>query len=131
MSNKVRVFQVPVPSTEFLEDAVLCGNIIRYEYIKSTEHIKSGIRFFNLKATRTRSQGACTAWHIEEAYDTLIEIEESDWVQEILIDGSDVQARYGVKWSLKHFMIYLDGCGCMEAVCESWSALPEEAGGWT
>jgi len=32
-------------------------------------------------AYRFRTEGHCTAWHVEDAYDTLVEVERSDWVE--------------------------------------------------
>lgn len=129
--DKKPVFEVPVPSTELTTDAILCGNIIRYGYVRNGTELKSGIIFNNVRAKRTRSDEACTAWHIEGAYDTLVEVGESDWVEQIMRDTAERQLRFGETWTLHHYMIYLDGTGCIEVIADSWEELAEERGSWT
>jgi hypothetical protein len=131
MSNKKYLCELPVPSTDLVTDAILCGNVIRYSYLRDGIEWKGGLIFNNVKAKRTRSDDACTAWHIEEAYDTLVEIGNSPWVNEIMADTQDRQQRFGQTWSLHHYLIYLDGSGCIEVLSESWNELPEERGAWT
>lgn len=128
--DKKPLFEIPVPSTELTTDAILCGNTIRYGYFRNGAKLKSGIFFSNVKAKRTRSDEACTAWHIEGAYDTLVEVEESDWVEQIMQDTAERQRRFGETWLLHHYMIYLDGTGCIEVIADSWEELTEERGSW-
>ena len=68
---------------------------------------------------RTRTERCCTAWHIEGAYDTLVEVEGSSWVNEI---RADTQALWRDKWAMHHYMIYLDSI-CFEVIADSWEAL--------
>lgn len=131
MSNKMSLYELPVASTDLIADAILCGNVIRYSYLRDGVERRGGLIFNNVKAKRTRSDEACTAWHIEEAYDTLVEIEGSSWVNEIMADTQDRQQRFDETWSLHHYLIYLDGSGCIEVLSESWNELPEEHGAWT
>jgi len=131
MSKKNPLYEIQVPSTELVEDAVLCGNVIRYGYVRDGIALKGGITFSNVKAKRTRSDEACTAWHIEEVYDTLVEVQQSEWVDQIMEETRDRQQRFGQTWKLHHFMIYLDGSGCIEVIADSWCALGEEPGSWT
>ena len=51
-------------------------------------------------------------------YDSVCEIEESDWVAEL---RQDAVAEWRDHWVMRHFMIYLDGFGCLEVVAESAS----------
>jgi hypothetical protein len=88
---------------------------------------RSGIRFDKISATRTRSERCCNSWHIEGAYDALVEIDESAWLEEIQTDTQEMWRR---KWEMHHYMIYLDSAGCFEVIAASWEALPEEAGPW-
>lgn len=129
--DKKPVFEIPVPSTELSTDAILCGNTIRYGYVRNGAELKSGIVFNNVRAKRTRSDEACTAWHIEGTYDTLVEVGESDWVEQIMQDTAERQRRFDETWALYHYMIYLDGTGCIEVIADSWEELTEERGSWT
>lgn len=127
MSFKKPLHTVPVPSTDFVEPAYWDGKgispAIRFAYdIDGMEH-RSGIAFSRVAAMRERAERCCTAWHIESAYDTLVEVEGSSWVEEIRADTSE---RWRDKWEMHHYMIYLDSPGCFEVIAESWSALPEE-----
>ena len=127
MNSKKAVYQVPVPSTDFTTEAAFCGNVIRYGYRQQETVCKGGIRFGKVLATRTRAERCCTPWHIEGAYDTLLEVEGSPWVQEM---RSDTNEQWRGKWETHHYMIYLDSAGCFEVIAESWEALPEEPGTW-
>jgi hypothetical protein len=73
---------------------------------------------------RKRAERCCTAWNIEGAYDTLVEVEDSPWVVEM---RADTQERWRDHWAMHHYMIYLDGVGCFEVIADSWAALAEEA----
>src|SRR5579864_4322433 len=124
---KKPLYEVPVASTEFEGDATLCHDILRFQYYRGDVLHRSAILFKRVAATRTRAERCCTEWHIEGAYDTLVEVEDSSWVDEIRAD-TDEHWRY--KWEMHHYMIYVDSAGCFELIAESWEALPEEAGSW-
>ncbi len=128
MDRKKSLYQIPLPSTAFEGDANLCNNVLRYQYYRDGVLYRSGIRFNRKPASRTRAERCCTAWHVEGAYDTLVEIEGSAWVEEI---RADTQAMWRGKWEMHHYMIYLDSVGCFEAIAESWEVLPEESGTWS
>ncbi len=130
MNTKKAVYQTPVASTEFSAEATFCTNVIRFSYQIRGSHQRSGLRFRKVKMTRTRAESACTAWHIEGAYDTLVEIEGSTWAAELQRETAEWQMRMGERWMINHYMIYLDSVGCFEFLAESWDALPEESGNW-
>jgi hypothetical protein len=98
--------------------------------VKDDVEVKSGIVFNNVKAKRTRAQVACTPWHIEDAYDKLVEILDSEWIKEILLETKSRRERSGEEWELHHYLLYLDGSGCIEVVAGSWKVLKEEQGSW-
>ena len=127
---KIPLYEIPVPSTDLVTDAILCGNTIKYSYFKDGHELRSGISFKAMKAARHRSESACTAWHVEGAYDTLVKIDGSSWLKEIMTDSEDYQIRRDEKWNLNHFLIYLDG-NCFEVISEDWHVIPEEQGTWT
>ena len=131
MASKIRLYQPPMPSTDFLTDASLCpwGGFptLRFSYQHDGAAHRGGIRFKRVLATRTRSARCCTEWHIQEAYDTLVEVRDSSWVDEL---RADIPVRWRDEQEMHHYMIYLDSAGCFEVVAASWEALPEEAGSW-
>ena len=113
MNFKKPLYQVPVPSTEFEGGgAYLCGDTIRFEYYRDGILYRSGIRFHRVPAARTRAERCCKSWHIE-AYDTLVEVEKSSWVEEIRAETSE---RWRNEWETHHYMIYLDSSGCFEII---------------
>jgi hypothetical protein len=129
MGSKKPLYTVPAPSTVFEDGgAYFCNGTIRYEYYRGDSLYRSGIGFYRAPAMRNRSEECCTAWHIEGAYDTLVEVEGSSWLEEITA-AIPVQLRDRYK-PLHHFMIYLDGSGCIEVIAEAWELLPEEIGSW-
>jgi hypothetical protein len=127
MIFKKPLYQIPVPSTEFGGDAYLHGDSIRYEYYRDGILYRSGIRFQRVPATRTRAERCCKLWHSEDAYDTLVEVEGSQWLDEIRADTAE---RWRNEWETHHYMIYLDSAGCFEFIAASWEVLPEEQGSW-
>src|SRR5437879_5263611 len=105
MELKKPLLQLPVPSTEFEGSTNLCNGGIRSQYRRSGILYRSGIEFTRIAATRTWAERCCTAWHIETAYDTLVQIENSDWVEEVRANTSE---QWRNEWQMHHYMIYLD-----------------------
>jgi hypothetical protein len=122
MSLKTPLCEVPVPSTGFTTEAYYDGQAeaIRFSYEKEGAPFQSGIKFSRVAAYRERAERCCTAWHIEEAYDTLVEVEGSPWVDEI---REDTQELWRDTWAMHHYMIYLDSTGCLEVIAESWTTI--------
>jgi hypothetical protein len=128
MSKLVPIYQIPVPSTGLGGGGPhWCFDAIRYEYSRDGTRFRSGIRFENHRALRTRAESSCTIWHIDSAYDTLTEVQESPWVTEIY---NDTSAQWRDHWTMRHYIIYLDGSGSFEVIAESWEIIPEERGSW-
>jgi len=127
MSFKKPLHTIPVPSTDFAIEAYFDGHgstpSIRFGYNKDGVIYQSGIKFSKVAAVRTRAERCCAAWHIEGAYDTLVEVEGSSWLAEI---RDDTQELWRNNWQMHHYLIYLDSVGCFEVIAESWAALPEE-----
>jgi len=128
---KIPLYQPPVPSTDFSTDASLCLEgafpTIRFSYCRGKDAKRSGIRFTRVLATRTRSERCCTEWHIQGAYDTLVEVPDSSWVDDL---RADIPVRWRDEQEMHHYMIYLDSVGCFEVVAAAWEVVPEEAGSW-
>jgi hypothetical protein len=118
---------LPVPSTSFTSDACFehpgGEAVLRFEYLREGERFRGGIRFEKVRAYCFRSEGHCTAWHVEGAYDTLVEVTPSDWVAELL--QAEPAETWG-RWEVHHFMIFVDSAGCYEVAAQEWSWLAEE-----
>lgn len=127
MNTKKPLHTVPVASTDFVTEAYWDGKgmspAIRFSYKKDDAEYRTGIAFSRVLAFRKRAERCCKAWHIEGAYDTLVEVEDSSWVEEMRADTNE---HWRNKWAMHHYMIYLDSVGCFEAIAESWRALPDE-----
>lgn len=123
MSSKRPLYQVPVPSTSFVSEAYFEGQgitpKIRFGYRRDGKDCMGEIRFTRVLAVRTRAERCCTAWHIDGAYDTLVEVDDSAWVEEMRADTAE---QWRDKWQMHHYMIYLDSAGCFEIIGESWAA---------
>jgi hypothetical protein len=119
------LYEFPVPSTEMGD--VQCstgGGSLRlsFDYERDDgEEVRGGLAFHRRRAFRHRAESHCTSWHIA-AYDKVTEIEDSDWVAELLAATSE--DRRGM-FEMHHYVVYFDSSGCYEVVAQSWEALPE------
>jgi hypothetical protein len=125
--RKVPLGVLPVPSTSFTSDAALeapGGEVnLRFEYRRGGGRYRSGVHFEKVRAYRFRAESHCTAWHVDGAYDTVAEVEDSDLVAELM--AAEPAETWG-SWEMHHFMLYVDSAGCFEVVAASWSLLPEQ-----
>ena len=60
---------------------------------------------------------------MEGVYDTIAEVEQSDWISELF--AAEPPETWG-SWEMHHFMLYVDSAGCYEVAAASWSMAPEE-----
>ena len=88
ISEKKQLYELILPSTEFVPDPVMIRNTIRFEYSRDDIRYRGGIRFPKMAAIMRRAERCATAWHIEEAYDTLVQIEGSSWAEQVRADTS-------------------------------------------
>lgn len=127
LSEKVALATLPVPSTSFLSDATFehpgGEALLRFEFERDGVAYRGGLRFEKVRAYRFRAEGHCTSWHVKDVYDTLAEVQDSDWVGELL--AAEPAETWG-RWEIRHFMIYVDSVGCFEIGAASWSWLEEE-----
>jgi hypothetical protein len=118
---------LPVPSTELLSDPTFSdpgGQAeLRYEFSRDGVTVRGGIRFEKVRAYKFRAEGHCTSWHVQGAYDTLVEVTPSDWAAELL--SAEPTVTWG-RWEIHHFLVFLDGAGAYEVAAARWSWLPEE-----
>jgi hypothetical protein len=114
------------PPSAYTEDVVFThpgGDAeLRCTYERDGAMVAGGLRFKRVRAYRFRAEGHCTPWHIEGAYDTLVEVEQSEWVGELL--AAEPSETWG-QWKIRHFLIYLDGAGAYEVAAEDVEWLPE------
>ena len=130
MSKFIPHFELPVPSTESIHDARLnqFGKVVilRFDYYRDSKAKRSGIRFGEVMALKTRGERACTSWHIRP-YDKLTEVVDSEWAQQMMVE---LPSQYRSSFEHRHFMIYLDSSGCFEVLAKDFEVLPEEDGEW-
>jgi hypothetical protein len=123
VDRKSPVFEIPVPSTEIsgpvrFED-LGSSTRISFDYPGGSEMRGCTLVFTRVRAYRHRAEVHCTKWHIENAYDTLVEVVPSSWAQEIV---RDTAAGWEREWQLRHFMIYFDSAGSYEILADSWDS---------
>ena len=98
---------------------------ISFDYDRDGKTFIAGYRFSKVRAVRYRAELYLTEWHIEHAYDALVEVLDSEWISE-LRDAAPADLRD--TWERHHYMLTLDSFGSIEVVAASWSAIPETPG---
>lgn len=126
--NPAGVKRVIGPLPPYTEGVVLThpgGDAeLRCTYERDGALCTGGLRFRRVRAFRFRAEGHCTAWHIEDAYDTLVEIDDSGWVAELVAaQPSDMRDL----WRMRHFLIYVDDAGAYELAAEEVEWFGEES----
>ncbi|MDY0093178.1 MAG: hypothetical protein RBT80_10825 [Candidatus Vecturithrix sp.] len=119
------------PSTSIITgvNLIFPGDILelRFDYEKDGMIYRSGIQFTKVRAHHHVAEIYCPAWKIECSYDTVVEILDSPWADELKKLASENQRD---AWVLHHYMIYFDSDGCFEVIAAAWDILPEEKGPW-
>jgi hypothetical protein len=123
--RKVPLGTMSVTSTELAVEPVLTdagGDVlVRWEFDRDDRRYAAGVRFPTARAYRVRSDSQCTAWHMDETYDTVVEVEDSSWVAELRA----VDPAAAAYFTMRHFMLYIDERGCYEVVAADWEMLPD------
>lgn len=128
MSTKIPLAELSVPPSGFTPAGVEAiargsGLVLSYEVDRDAARFRGGLRFEKVRAYRWRAESHCTGWHVEGVYDTLAEVENSEWVAELtMVEPEDARGF----WVMHHFMLYVDDDGCYEVAAESWEMLSEE-----
>jgi hypothetical protein len=99
---------------------------LKCTYERNGSMFVGGLRFAGVRAYRFLAEGHCTAWHVDGAYDTLVEVIPSDWVAELM--AAESSETWG-GWEIRHFLIFVDGSGAYEVAAQTCEWLPEEAAG--
>ena len=122
MMQKHKIFELPFPSTACTDSPRLHQNtdlLLPMEFDDNGVTRSACLRFVKTRAFRFRAEIHChssSLWHIEDVYDTVCEVQGSDWVQEL---RSDSVPAWRDRWVMRHFIIYVDSYGCLEVVAES------------
>jgi hypothetical protein len=123
--TKNRLYELPTAwltdTDPVLEDSGQYVSIW-FTYYDPGREIRTGLRFTTPRAYRWRAEGHSTVWHMEGAYDILVEVVDSEWVRELKESQMDE-----TPWTIRHFLIYIEDSGAYEIAAESWSLLPEES----
>lgn len=118
--QKLKVLELPFASTALVADPTLCADggdlLLSMEFDDEGPRYSAQLRFVKERAFRSRSEIYCTSWHVTDTFDTVCEVQESDWVQELRAASVPEWRDY---WVMRHFMIYVDSFGCLEVVAES------------
>ncbi|MBT2499563.1 hypothetical protein J7E25_10680 [Agromyces sp. ISL-38] len=117
-----------LPPSAFTEDVSFThpgGSAeLRCTYERNGAMYVGGLLFKGVRAYRFHAEGHCTPWHVEDAYDTLVEVEASEWVAELL---AAEPSKTGGQWKIRHFLIYIDSAGAYEVAAVDCEWLPEQA----
>ncbi|MDX6240274.1 MAG: hypothetical protein QOG10_5094 [Kribbellaceae bacterium] len=124
--RKIQLASIPTPSTAITEEATLSVSdgvaTIAFEFDRDGEIYGCKLSFARVRAYRYRAESHTKLWHIEDAYDTVVEVEDSEWVSELA--DAEPAGHWG-NFETHHFMIYLDSWGSLEVVSKSWNLAPE------
>lgn len=116
LSAGLSAYTDDVAFTDFGGDAEL-----KFSYERDGSLHAGALRFHHVRAYRFRNEHYCTVWHIEGAYDTLVEVEQSDWIDELVATEQG-----GWAWRVRHFLIFIDGAGAYEIAAADHESLPKQ-----
>jgi hypothetical protein len=89
----IKLYEIPEPSTAICSEIVsifLGSNFkILFDYDKNGEIVHSGIVFRKVRAHKHIQESHCQLWQIQSAYDTLVEIDNSNWINELRKETSE------------------------------------------
>ena len=121
MNSKTLLLTVPVPSTEFATEAYLVTKqnpiSLCFEY-RTGHSVRRGCFSFDHPATyRYTAERCCIPWQIDDSYDSLVEVVDSEWVNEVRARMHSVNRE---AFPMHHYMIYFDSVGCFEFIAAGW-----------
>lgn len=129
--HKVKLVELPAASTAFTAEPVLefpvgAALVLRFEYDQGGVRYRGSLKFEGVWAHRHRAERVCTAWHVKDAYDTLVDVRDSTWLEELTALSHERGLEPG---ELHHYLLYVDSAGCYEVVARSWElTAPERLG---
>ncbi len=120
--QKLKVLELPLASTAVIGDPTLRTDggdlLLSMDFDDAGQRRSARLRFVKQRAFRKRAETYCTSWHVKDTFDTVCEVQGSDWVQEL---RTAAQPEWRDRWVMRHFMVYVDSFGCLEVVAESAS----------
>lgn len=122
MQKKIPLLEIPGPSTSMYGEPLIRDNgeggiiLIFDQRTLEGENKRVKITFTYNRAMQWRAEGHCTVWHIEGCYDTVVRVENSEWIKSIINDVPDWYEQWKKDFILNHYMIYLDSFGCFEVI---------------
>jgi hypothetical protein len=118
--NKKKLFSLPLPSTAVIRGPLLhtdAGSLLlSMDFDDKGNKRSARLHFSKQRAFRKRSEIYCSEWHVKDIYDTVCEVQGSEWVEEL---RAAAVPEWRDQWIMRHFMIYVDGFGCLEVIAES------------
>lgn len=119
-SSKKLILILPFASTSLAKAPELYTKgadlVLAVQFLIENKKPLFRLRFRKYRAHRMRAECYCTAWHIESVYDTVCEVDNSIWIDELQEDAVPEWRNF---WVMRHFMIYVDTFGCLEVIAES------------
>ncbi len=97
--------------------------LLTYTFWERGAERESGVHFGNVLAFQRRADIYSTAWHLE-GYDRVVEIEDSSWIREL---RTAALPRWRDHWTMRHFLVYIDGEGAFEVIAEDVLLTPDVA----
>lgn len=129
MMDKKEQWKFPVPSNCICNGVVLTYRkgdaLLTYDYHdidKEDKVFNGGILFKHVVAHRHSSEKFTK--YVEGSYDTLLELTNSDWINELKAYSPD----WAEFWKIKHFAIYLDSYGLYEFIANDFELLDNTLG---
>ena len=124
------LFNIQVPSDQ-IDDIFLIfpgGKMeLRYNFFKDSIIYKTGFLFNRIQAFKFEADLYPEGWKIDHSYDTLIQVVNSPWIEEMEEGQSEDIIK---RRTLNHYLIYFHHFGCYEVVAATWDTLPVEEGTW-
>ncbi len=124
MPSLTTLYRFPV-SSHYFDFADYCDDILHYDYQRKSGVVRGGIRFDRVPAFRFRTERCMELWQFD-AFDKLVEVEDSEWVKQI---RADTDPAYRDE-EMHHYAMCLEDSGVYEVIARSWEVLPEEQGSW-
>lgn len=122
MNTKTVIHSLPATSGDFSSEPVIelvkGGAIIRFGYFDQARMQRvHQIVFHRVRAVDLLKESHCASWHIEGAFELLVQVDESDWLERLIAQTSDTWAK---NLPLNHYMIYFEGLGCFQCIATGW-----------
>jgi hypothetical protein len=129
-ANRVRpLFELPVASTQLLEEPQLVFSLastsIPLRFEREDMEVSQSVTFEKVRAFRHRAELLCTIWHLQ-AYDKVVAIDDSDWVEELNRASQESSQR---RFVMNHYMLFLADAGAFELVAESVALKEQDSKG--